>query len=206
MRIVNNKIYIVRGETPTYTASIIDKDTGAPLIIDKGVFAEKPDGTQVSTLILEFVVRKSAYSRDEDIALKYNLLLGRDVSYHAFDDDIIKEYKGVPEFKDGHFIWNDDWTPEAGDENRLHRYTDNNEHYYLYYEKGSWHDYEFTFNVTFSYDDTSVLEPKTYQYEITLLGGVLKTNYAKWETVVRPSYKKPLLGLTDFIVEGSISE
>ena len=28
MRIVNNKIWIVRGETPTYSASIIDKETG----------------------------------------------------------------------------------------------------------------------------------------------------------------------------------
>ena len=43
MRIVNNKIYIARGETPTYSASIIDRLTGAPLVIDRGLY-EKTDG------------------------------------------------------------------------------------------------------------------------------------------------------------------
>lgn len=204
MRIVNNKIYIKRGETPTYTASVIDKDTGAPLIIDQGVFAEKPDGTTVSTLILEFVVRKSAYSRDDDVALKYNLILGRDISYHVFDGEEIKSYNDLGGDVEE---WHDDVPPKVGEENYLHRRIDGlNEKHYAYYSNGTWVPYEFTFNVTFSYDDTSVLEPKIYQYEITLLGGALKSDTKKWDTIVRPTYKKPLLDMTDFIVEGSISE
>ena len=35
MKIINNKIYIVQGETPTYTASVIDRDTGHPYMILK---------------------------------------------------------------------------------------------------------------------------------------------------------------------------
>lgn len=203
MRIVNNRIYIVRGETPTYTASVVDKDTGAPLIIDKGVFADD------MTMLVEFVVRKSAYSRADDVALKYDLLLGRDINFHVFDDDVIKPYNALdanPRYVDGKFVWDNSKQPLPGDENRLHVYSDNNEKFYLYYSEGEWKDYEFTINVTFQYKHTSVLESKTYQYEITLLGGTLKTYYEDWETPVDPVYKKPLLGLTDFIVEGSISE
>lgn len=207
MRIVNNKIYIIKGETPTYTASVIDKDTGAPLIIDKGLV----DDTNVKSLVIEFIVRKSAYSRENDYALKYNLLLGRDVTYHVFDDSKIASYNDLGyepsvDEETNAIIWNNNAVPKDGDENRLHRYTDNGDNFYCYYDNGAWKDYEFTFNVTFAYRDTSVLEPKVYQYEIALLGGTLKSSPAVGETILNIYYKKPLLGLTDFIVEGSISE
>jgi hypothetical protein len=206
VRIVNNKIYIIKGETPTYSASVIDKDSGAPLIIDKGMVTNPEDKT-TNTMIIRFIVRDSAYSRESDFRLKYDIKLGGDVvPLIVFDDDIIRDYKGVPRFEqDGH-IWDDTWTPAAGDENRLHRYMDNDEYFYCRYDGTKWLDYDFSFNVTFMHDHTAAMEAKTYKYEIVLLGGPLKTNPTEYEPIVRVVYKKPLLGLTDFIVEGSISE
>lgn len=210
MRIVNNKIWIVRGETPTYSASIIDKDTGAPLIIDKGIVQPNPDKPK-NVMIIEFVVRDSVYNRDDNLRMKRDLILTEDVSYHVFDDSIIRPYNAlgdIPRYDadSDKFIWDDSIKPNAGDENRLHRYTTSDkENYYIYYDGSKWVDYEFTFNVTFDYDSTSVMESKTYVYEITLFGGALKPNPAKWETIVNPVYMKPLLGATDFTVEESIS-
>lgn len=210
MRIVNNKIYIVRGETPTYSARIIDKETGAPLIIDKGIVQPNPDKPK-NVMIIEFVVRDSVYNRDDDLRMKYNLILTEDVSYHVFDDSIIRPYNAlgdIPRYDadSDKFIWDDSIKPNAGDENRLHRYTTSDkENYYIYYDGSKWVDYEFSFDVTFAYGDTSVMEAKTYVYEIALFGGALKQNPAKWETIVNPIYMKPLLGATEFIVEESIS-
>ena len=56
MKIINNKIYIVQGETPTYTASVIDKDTGIPyMILKTDMFP-----------VVEFIVRPSIYNRADD--------------------------------------------------------------------------------------------------------------------------------------------
>lgn len=209
MRIVNNKIYIARGETPTYSASVIDKDTGAPLIIDKGIVNN--NGGTKKTMIIEFVVRDGVYERSEKIRLKYNLILKEDESFHVFDDQVIRSYNKlgrIPQYdaESEKFIWDNSVKPEAGDENRLHRYVDDHkDNFYLYYDGSKWVDYEFSFDVTFAYSDTSVMEPKTYVYEITLFGGALKPNPAKWDTIVTPVYMKPLLGATEFIVEASIS-
>lgn len=205
MRIVNNKIYIVKGETPTYSASVIDKDTGAPLIIDKGLYSEKPDGTKANVLILEFVVRDSAYSRKEDFKLKYNLLIEQDPGFHLFDGSDVLSYNNLSGGYNEE--WDNSVTPTVGFENYLYRRTDSmNDNYYAYYNEGQWVEYSFDFDVTFRYDETSVMEPKTYKYEIALLGGALKDDPEKDETIIDVVYKKPILGLTDFIVEGSISE
>lgn len=208
MRIVNNKIYIVKGETPTYSASVIDKDTGAPLIIDKGMVTNPQDKT-TNTMIIEFVVREGAYYRDDDYKLKYNLRLGSDLlPLIVFDDSVIRQYEGTPTFTDGEWVWDNSWRPAVGDEKRLHRFVDNGDNFYCYFDSdtNTWKSYDFSFDVTFAYRDTSIMEPKTYKYEIALLGGVLKTSPSEKETIVNVVYKKPLLGLTDFIVEGSISE
>ena len=204
MRIVNNKIYIARGETPTYSASIIDKDTGAPLVIDKGLYTEKPDGSKVNTLILEFVVRDSAYSRNDDFRLKYNLLIDQHPEFHLFDGTDILSYNKISGGYNEE--WLDDVTPAVGYENYLYRRTDNNDdNFYAYYASGHWVEYSFDFDVTFRHQETSIMEPKTYKYEITLLGGSLKENPQPGETLVDVVYFKPILDLTDFIVEGSIS-
>ena len=60
MKIVNNKIYIGRGETPTYHVYVIDEDSGAPFIVPVGV--ENP--------VLEFIVRPSIYDREDDYVFK----------------------------------------------------------------------------------------------------------------------------------------
>ena len=207
MRIVNNKIYIVKGETPTYSASIVDKDTGAPFVVDKGIYAEKKDGTKVNTLILEFVVRDSAYSRNDDFRMKYNLLIEEDENFHVFDSTEIIPYKNLTglDFNDE---WNDDNVPDEGTTNNLYYRIDSLDEkaYYAYYKDGHWTDYSFDFDITFQYDKTSKMEPKTYKYEIALLGGSLKENPTGKETIVNVVYKKPILDLTDFIVEGSVSE
>lgn len=205
MRIVNNKIYITRGETPTYSASIINRDTGAPLIIDKGLYAEKEDGTKVNTVILEFVVRDSAYSRDEDFRIKRSLLVEQNPEFHVFDSAEILEYADISGGQND--FWDDNKVqPEPGYENYLyHRIDSDDNNFYAYYVDGHWKEYSFDFDVTFRYAETSVMEPKTYKYEITLLGGSLKDNPKPWETIVDVVYNKPILDLTDFIVEGSIS-
>lgn len=204
MKIVNNRIYIAKGETPTYSAKIIDKDTGAPLIIDEGLFAEKPNGEKVNTLILEFVVRDSVYSRKDDFRIKYNLLLEENPNFHIFDGADILSYNDISGGYNEE--WLDSVKPIEGYENYIYRRTDNEEtNYYAYYQNGHWTDYSFDFDVTFSYAETSVLEPKIYKYEITLLGGSLKENPGPKETILNIVYYKPILELTDFIVEGSIS-
>ena len=138
MRIVNNKIFIARGETPTYSASIIDKDTGAPLIIDRGLYSD-----DVKTLILEFVVRDSAYSRNDDFRLKYNLLIEQNPGFHVFDGTDIIPYTSTPTTQ-----WDDNVKPSAGYENYLHRRFDADENnYYAYYSNGHWVEYSFDFDV-----------------------------------------------------------
>lgn len=207
MRIVNNKIYIARGETPTYSASVIDKDTGAPFIVDKSIAMNK-DGS-FRRVLIEFVVRDSAYDRADNKRIRKHLVLGRDVSYHLFDDIKIVSYNELgyePEFVDGQYIWDNDIKPKSGDENRLHRYENSDDTVYLYYDGEKWVEYSFDFNVTLSYNETSVMEPKTYQYEITLFTGNQKDYVNPGEIPITIEYKKPLLGLTEFIVEGSISE
>lgn len=204
MRIVNNKIFIARGETPTYSASIIDRLTGAPLVIDRGLY-EKTDGDKtVNTMIIEFVVRDSAYSRDDDFRIKYNLLIENNPNFHVFDSAEIREYNDISGGENSE--WLDDITPEEGYENNLyHRIDSNEDNFYAYYSDGKWVDYSFDFDVTFRYSETSVMEPKTYKYEVTLLGGALKDNPGPTETIVDVVYKKPILDLTDFVVEGSFS-
>lgn len=205
MRIVNNKIYIARGETPTYSASIIDKDTGAPLIIDKGLYSKTDGDKKVNTLILEFVVRDSAYSRDDDFRIKYNLLLEQNPYFHIFDGTDILSYNDISGGYNEE--WLDNVKPLEGFENYLYRRTDAEEdNYYAYYENDKWVEYSFDFDVTFRHAETSVMEPKTYKYQVTILGGQLKTNPKPGETIVDVVYFKPILDLTDFIVEGSISE
>ena len=63
MRIVNNKIYIARGETATYDVSVKDNKTGAPFTIPSGY--KNP--------VIEFIVRPSVYDREDGYGLKWDL-------------------------------------------------------------------------------------------------------------------------------------
>lgn len=203
MRIVNNRIYIAKGETPTYSARIIDKDTGAPFIIDKAI-AQNKDGS-ARIVVIEFVVRDSAYSRDDDKRIRKHLILGQDISYHMFDDTEIVVYPGTPSFPQGIPVW-DRTPPLSGNENRLHRYTDKGDNFYCRWTGSEWIDYDFDFNTTFTYSETTTMEPKTYKYEIALLAGKRNYDALPGELPIIVEFKKQLLSLTDFIVEGSISE
>jgi hypothetical protein len=204
MRIVNNRIYIAKGETPTYSARIIDRDSGAPFIIDKAIALNKDGSTR--RVYIEFVVRDNAYARDEDKRIRKHLLISESEAYHVFDDLEIKPYPGFVTFPDGkNPVW-DNTKPLNGNENRLHRYTDKGDNFYCYYDGSKWVDYDFDFNTTFTYEETSVMEPKTYKYEIALLAGRRKADAKEGELPITIEFKKQLLGLTDFTVEGSISE
>ena len=206
MRIVNNKIFIIKGETPTYSASIRDKATGAPFVVDSGMYGKRPDGTSVNTLILEFVVRDSAYSRNEDFRMKYDLLIEESEKFHIFDSQDIIPYSTLTGVEINNH-WDNDVIPDEGFENYLYyRIDDAEEIYYSYYKEGVWTEYSFDFDITFEYSKTSKMEPKTYKYEVVLLGGSLKENPLPEETIVNVVYKKPILDLTDFVVEGSVSE
>lgn len=207
MRIVNNKIFIAQGETPTYSARVIDKDSGAPFIIDKAM-ALNADNS-VRTIIIEFVVRDSVYSRDDDKRIRKHLILKPEESYHMFDDLEIIPYTGTPEFdKNDEIIWDDTYVPDEANKNRLHRYESYEDKFYCRYDEAGhkWVTYDFDVNVTFTYSETSVMEPKTYKYEIALLAGNRKTNPVPGEIPITIEFKKRLLDLTDFTVEGSISE
>ena len=183
MKIINNKIYVVQGETPTYTASVIDKDTGAPYIVLK---------THM-TPVVEFIVRPSIYNRADDYVYKAYLLMN---NVHQFDTDEIIEYNQP--------IWED--APLSSDAGKLHRRTLNGVSDFAYWNGSKWIPYEFEVSFYFDYDAMKKLEAKTYKYDITLYYGNLKETYVDGENPVEIVVKKPLLEATDFIVGGSLSE
>lgn len=205
MKIVNNNIYISRGETPTYEADIIDVDTGAPYII-----LEK-----VLNPTIDFVVRPSVYSRAEDSVFRAFILL---TNVHKFETAEIADYE-----HEG--VWNDDYTPLEANRKKLHRRTiatgKGKTYEYAYYEDGKWHEYKLRLTFMFPHYITKVMEPKTYQYEIVLLGGNYKADFggkdisndldrelgtAYSEIPIDVTYDKPLLDAHDFVVGGSMSE
>jgi hypothetical protein len=130
------------------------------------------------------------------------LLIEQHPDFHVFDSTTI-----IPWSDTATLEWDDSIGPDEGFENYLYsRFDEDDDYFYAYYKDGHWVDYSFDFDVTFTYDKTSIMEPKTYKYEIVLLGGSLKENPGPSETIINVVYKKPILDLTDFIVEGSISE
>jgi hypothetical protein len=205
MKIVNNRIYIVRGETPTYDVSVINKDNGAPFVV-----LEK-----FLNPTIDFVVRPSVYSRDDEYVFRAYLKMK---NIHKFPTEEIVDYP-----VDG--PWDNSVTPVPGNEQKLHRRTvataTGNVYEYSYYADGKWVRYEFRITFMFPHYATKVMEPKTYQYEVTLLGGNVKVGHdgkdisSDLETTQATAfdklpidvvYKKPLLDPTDFVVGGSMSE
>lgn len=81
MRIVNNKIQIAQGETPTYEAAVIDKETGCPLMLLEEYYSNGVS-KGLHNPIIEFVVRSSVYD---------------DVDNYVFK--IYMSYKDEPRFK-----------------------------------------------------------------------------------------------------------
>lgn len=209
MRIVNNRIYIARGETPTYDVDVIDVDTGAPFVLPSGYV--KP--------VIEFVVRPSVYNRKEDYVMRCYLDYSAKLAEHNFGDTEIQDYEDVD--------WNNNYNFTAYNQpqNALFRKriaSGVDEWEYRYYNPNAtgtgnsykWIEYKFNIKFQFPYEATSLMEPKTYKYEVTLFSGEITP--AGVSPIIMPpsdgyeltniSLKKPLLEATDFIVGGSLSE
>ena len=207
-KIVNNKISLTRGETPTYNVAIINKETGAPFVI----------GPHIKNPVVEFVVRPSIYSRENDFVFKAYLDFG-DLPKLVYDENESMSY-----VNDTLDVLNDDVTPTTGKTGILYYINDGGgKRGYAYYDGSKWKKYEFRLMFQFPYWATSVMEPKTYYYQVTLLGGSLRTDgfntgtqlvdetgdvvgRANSDIPIVIDYNKPLLDPTEFIVGGSASE
>ena len=204
MKIINNKIYIIRGETPTYNVSVKYRNTGVPYILTT------TDSDKIKNPIVEFVVRPSIYSRDEEYVFRTYMLLEGNLSLniHRFDSRETIEYPGTSSSYTSE--WSDEVSPLVGYENYLYYKVTAGVREYRYYDAnratGKWVPYEFRISFQFPYEYTSIMENKTYKYEIVLLGGTLKSSYASDELPIDIDYKEPLLEANDFIVGGSLSE
>lgn len=209
MQIINNKISIVKGETPTYDAFIIEKD-GSPIRLIK------PKSTPIGDYIycIEFVVRPSIYNRESDFVYR---------SYHKMDvplfaSDVVIDYNVefnyTPEQNtSGDVLWTDGYVPQENKKEFLFRRTNNNVSDYRYYDESQtaedgthWIPYTLSLTFQFPYDKTSKMEAKTYQYEITLFGGLRKQTTSNDEIPLIIDFKRPLLEATDFKVGGTLSE
>lgn len=193
-KIVNNKIYIGRGETPTYDVLVANRD-GSPFKIFKTARDVEGDKTYI-----EFVVRKSIYS--DDITFRYFI---DQKDKKVFDSDtiiLVDSFVGLGQ-------------PEVEFINHLHHtyyidiVTKEEVNQYKYWDTDKWVDYEFRLTFPFQYGDTAHLENKTYWYEVTLMKGVLKNplpDNNKEFPYTSISYKKILQDPMEFILGGSISE
>lgn len=193
-KIVNNKIYIGRGETPTYDVLVANRD-GSPFKIFKTARDVEGDKTYI-----EFVVRKSIYS--DDITFRYFI---DQSDKKVFDSDtiiLVDSFVGLGQ-------------PEVEFINHLHHtyyidiVTKEEVNQYKYWDTDKWVDYEFRLTFPFQYGDTAHLENKTYWYEVTVMKGVLKNplpDNNKEFPYTSISYKKILQDPTEFILGGSISE
>lgn len=178
MQIINNKIYIYRGETPVYKSRIINRDDGSPFMILSGI--ENP--------YIQFTVKKSLYDSTENL-----INIFTDVSdKHVFPTSDVVDYDEED--------WDDLIGPKIGDELKLHRKL--NDLTYAYYESGEWIMYEFILTFPLERQYTDQLESREYWYDIALLGGELQEG----DVPVNVQYKQVLLKPNYFIVEGSVSE
>lgn len=205
MKIVNNKISINKGETPTYNVAVIDRDTGAPFRLPV-----LPDG-KARQWIVEFIVRPSIYDREDDYVFKA-LLLRND---KQFTTDKIETYHRNSDNED---LWDSQYDFNAHGQQATRDALFRGETVlgsgvweYRYFENGEWKPYEFRINFMFPYQYTSVMEAKTYKYEIVLFGGTGADEYDKnvsydSDLPIIIEYKKFLLESTDFVVGGSLSE
>lgn len=179
---------MTRGDTPTYSVKIVSKD-GTPLIITTGILNP----------IIEFVIKEGVFYKESPIFVHRMWI----TSTKIFDSNEVVLYTSPS--------WVD--PPMIGDYNKLHKKKDliNNTYTYKYFDNNTeqWRDYEFSLTFVFPYDFTKTLEPKTYLYELILLGGELKNPPLPTDSIETPinvSFKKTLLTPSEFKVEGSLSE
>lgn len=218
MKIVNNRIYISKGETSTYEANVIDKDTGAPFIIPSGV----------NNPVIEFIVRPSIYDRKDDFVFKCYISYSDKKAEHDFGDTAVQTYTVTSE-ADNEWSNEYDFRDVNGDDqpqNALFRKeiaVGSDTWEYRYFDPNAtgtgddykWIPYEFKIIFPFPYEATSLMEPKPYKYEVTLFGADIEPTPASSTVRIPPddmyklvniSHKIPLLEATDFNVGGSLSE
>ena len=192
MRIVNNKIYISQGETPTYSVNVIDKSTGIPMTITP----------QRVNPVIEFIVRPSVFSGDDDFVLRAYL-----------PQDHVKRFS--EEYKtllDVPIVSLDEITtgdaPLSDNLNKLHRYEHDGTREFYYYDsyERKWIEYTFEISFMMEHKYTSKMEAKTYKYEIVLFDADIVYKDGEEVGLENIRFKKPLLEATDFIVGGSLSE
>jgi len=176
-KITNNRIYLNKGDTPTYDSSILYRD-GSPFRISNTI--DNP--------YIEFVVRPSIYAKEDQFSIRY-LFPADD---YTFDQEGIEEYS-LEEFDDS----------TGGTEGILYRAGTDNYAYWVD-TPGEWVSYTSRLSFVFDRDSTKDLEPRTYYYQINLLGGILgdDPNYP-YSNI---TYKKTLLDTSEFKVGGSLSE
>lgn len=210
MKIVNNNIYITRGETDTYNAKVIDKDTGAPFVLPKDFLT-----SDTKKFLVQFSVRRSEYVKDGSAIKKYIWLSGFNGTQDGEQYDISKdiallnstEVIDLPEGGD----WKD-YPMYNEDKELIYPITDNvlyrrktalNTYDYRYYDGKEWKPYSFVIKFPFLYRDTAELAPKAYKYAMTIYGGnnLVITN----DGIQGIDYKKPLVD-AQFVVEADINE
>ena len=106
-RIVNDNIFISRGETAFYNKNVITRN-GTPLIIT----------TALNNPTIEFVVRPTAYSRGDDSIFRIWLRLTSDtpdLNIKQFETDLnIKQFDTVEVIDYSETSWNNDVPPAEG--------------------------------------------------------------------------------------------
>lgn len=187
MKVVNHKISMMRGETPTYFSSVKFAD-GTPYM----------NTDPANLYCFEFVVRPSIYASGNDFVFR---------TYKKVNTETIPIFPSRLVIDYGEAAWNDDIGPQAGYEYYLHRLKVGDIYEYRIYKDRSWITYSFDLEITFPYSSTRHFEPKIYYYEINLLGGIMlaetprDSSVCPLETIV---VKIPLITPKEFKVEASI--
>lgn len=178
MRIVNNNIEILRGETATYDVNVIDDQTGYPFTVDG-----------ITNPYIEFTVKKSVYDKDPIYRNYIDMSSVAGIGPYTTDhtEDVLEDADAT-----------------TADQNVLYYMKDTKKYYYS--DGTNWHEYVFNIRFTFPYEKVSKFEVKTYKYQINVLGGTLKTSYESDECPINVSYSNPILKPHDFVVGGSLSE
>lgn len=197
MKIVNHKISMMRGETPTYSANIKMAED-IPYII-----LEIEDVVKQPFFVVEFVIRPTIYSKGDDFLFRRYI----QVQAQLNNDDLVD----IPRFKSRTVrdrVGNPDWdSVQTGEvEGYLYRQKIGNIYEYRYLLGRVWQQYDFKVGVVFPYEETKDFEPKIYWYEINLLSGELLNPVptSMTECPITVINKTIILPPREFKVEASI--
>lgn len=198
VKVVNNKIYIKQGETPTYDAIVKDDRTGLPFRLD----------VDIDNAHLLFSIRTGVYIKDNNTIVAVPIELDAfprfsnkisKINYEegVYDSDIIIDIELIDLFYEveGEIDYSQPKEPaNTNEKNFMHR--DENGTYWLWVVGvegviDRWEKYEFRIVFPILREFTKNLDSKTYWYEIALFGD---------------NYKEVLLEAHEFIVGGSLSE